>query len=114
MNSTLEYKGYWTTVRYSAEDHVLHGKIEGIRDLVDFESDSAADVERAFHEAVDDYLAFCRDTGSSPEKPFSGTFNVRISQKLHRAAAMQADIQGISLNQWTSNAMEKALQDAHV
>ena len=109
MNNVLEYKGYWTTVEYSVEDHVLHGKIEGIRDLVNFEADYASQVEQAFHEAVDDYLIFCEDTGTDPEKPYSGSFNVRIPRAMHRAAAMQADMQGISLNQWTCNAIEKAL-----
>ena len=45
MSNTLEYKGYTTKVEYSAEDHVLFGKIEGIRDLVNFESETAAGIE---------------------------------------------------------------------
>lgn len=63
MNNVLEYKGYYTKVEYSAEDNVLYGKIEGIRDLVNFECDTLDGVESAFQAAVDDYLALCADLG---------------------------------------------------
>ena len=43
-------------MKYSAEDRVYYGKIDGIDDLVNFESDSAEGLEKAFHSAVDDYL----------------------------------------------------------
>ena len=57
MENTLQYKGYYTNIAYSAEDMVLHGKIEGIDDLVTFESEQASEIGKEFHEAVDDYLA---------------------------------------------------------
>ncbi|MBR3437695.1 MAG: type II toxin-antitoxin system HicB family antitoxin [Lachnospiraceae bacterium] len=110
MKNTLEYKGYWTVVEYSTEDRVLHGRIEGIRDVINYESDTIDGVETAFREAVDDYLLYCRDLGVDPEKPYSGSFNVRVPKEVHRAAALQAKLQGISLNQWVSNAMAQALR----
>ena len=109
MNNVLEYKGYWTVVEYSVDDKVLHGRIEGIRDFVNFEAESIEDVEKAFHEAVDDYLLFCEDHGTAPEKPYSGSFNVRIPKTLHRAAVQQASMQGISLNQWITVVLQNAL-----
>ena len=59
----IEYKDYWANIEYSAHDKVLYGKIEGIEDLVTFESESAADIEKEFHSAVDDYLTFCEEVG---------------------------------------------------
>ena len=105
MNNTIEYKGYFSNVEYSAEDGVLHGKIEGINDLVTFESENAADIEKEFHTAVDDYLAFCKQVGKEPDKAYKGTFNVRVKPELHRAVASRAIKNGISLNQ----AVEQAL-----
>lgn len=61
MANILEYKGYQTRVEFDAESLVLCGRIEGIRDLVNYEADSAKTVEKAFHEAVDDYLQFCKE-----------------------------------------------------
>ena len=44
MKNVLEYKDYFTRVEYSVEDRVLHGRIEGIQDLVDFKCDQADQV----------------------------------------------------------------------
>lgn len=109
MRHVLEYKGYYTKVEYSIEDKLLHGKIEGINDLVNFECSSADQVEEKFHEAVDDYLLFCQDIGAEPDKCYKGSFNVRLSPELHRRIAVAAAVQGMSLNQFVANAMERSL-----
>lgn len=109
MRQVLEYKGYYTKVEYSIEDKLLHGKIEGINDLVNFECISADQVEEKFHEAVDDYLLFCQDIGAEPDKCYKGSFNVRLSPELHRRIAVAAAVQGMSLNQFVANAMERSL-----
>lgn len=62
----LKYKGYMTTIKYSPEDKVLHGVIDGIDDLVDFCSDSADEIENEFHAAVDAYLELCKNIGEEP------------------------------------------------
>ena len=105
MENTLEYKGYFTNIFFSANDKVLHGKIEGIDDLVTFESESIADIENEFHDAVDDYLAFCEEIGKEPAKTYKGSFNVRIEPELHRAIALNAIREGISLNQAVEHAI---------
>lgn len=56
MQKVLEYKGFFAEIKYSAEDRVYYGKIDGIGDLVNFESDRVEETEKAFHSAVDDYL----------------------------------------------------------
>ncbi len=78
MKNVLEYKGYYTQVEYDYDDCVLYGKIEGIGDLVNFDSESASGIEQAFHEAVDEYLAFCSEVGKEPDKTYKGSFNIRI------------------------------------
>lgn len=110
MNNILEYKGYYTKIEYSAEDQVLYGKIEGIRDLVNFECEDLADVEQEFHTAVDDYLALCKDLGQNPEKPYKGVFNVRVSPELHRLAAIAADKKGETLNAFVADAIRAAVR----
>lgn len=54
----LKYKGYMAKIEFSAEDKCLHGKIDGIADLVTFEADDAHEIEKEFRSAVDDYLDF--------------------------------------------------------
>ena len=108
-NNILEYKGYYAKIEYSAEDRVLFGKIEGIRDLVNFESESSQRIEEEFHRAVEDYLAFCHDLGKDPEKPYKGVFNVRVSPELHRKAAIAADKRGETLNAFVVKAISAAV-----
>ena len=103
----LEYKGYVTKIEYSAEDKVLHGKIEGIVDLVTFEAVSASDIEKEFQYAVDDYINDCLEDGVEPNKPYKGSFNVRISSDLHRASAVKAMQVGTSLNQVVERALNE-------
>jgi predicted HicB family RNase H-like nuclease len=40
MSNILEYKGFIGRVEFSAEDRILHGRIEFINDLVTFEATS--------------------------------------------------------------------------
>ncbi len=65
----MSYKGYFTKVKYSAEDGILFGVLEGIDDFVNFEADSLDKVEEEFHQAVDDYLIFCEEIGKVPQVP---------------------------------------------
>lgn len=106
-NSVLEYKGYHTKVEFDSEEFVLRGKIEGINDLVDFECEDLKEVEKEFHEAVDDYLAFCKEVGKEPDKEYKGTFNVRISPELHKRLVNVAMKNGDTLNA----SVEKAIQE---
>jgi predicted HicB family RNase H-like nuclease len=68
MGKPLEYKEYLGSVEYSAEDEVLHGRLEFIRDLVTYEAPDAKGLKAAFEEAVDDYLDLCRSKGRKPKK----------------------------------------------
>lgn len=69
MNNILEYKDYWTNIEIDFESHMLHGRLEGIRDLVNFESETVDGIIREFHSAVDDYLEFCHEMGKKPNVP---------------------------------------------
>lgn len=114
MNSMiLRYKGYHSKPEYSYEDGVIHGKIEGIADLVTYESDSTdpVTVEREFQESVDAYLEFCEEVGKSPDKEYSGTFNVRIKPELHRGLACCAFENESTLNQEVENAIDAYLKE---
>lgn len=107
MSDSMTYKGYIGTVRYSEEDEVFHGKIEAINDLIMFEGTSVKELKKAFHGAVDDYLETCKEMGRAPQKPFKGSFNVRIPSDLHRKAVERATRMGVSLNQLVQKALEE-------
>jgi predicted HicB family RNase H-like nuclease len=108
--NTLSYKDYIGSVSYSAEDEVFYGKIEHINDLITFESEDAHELKKAFREAVDDYIGFCKEKGIEPDKPFKGSFNVRMKPALHQLLSQQAIQHGMSLNKFIEKTLEQALQ----
>lgn len=98
MKNIMEYKGYHTKIEFDVESMSLRGKIEGINDYIDFETEDISGIEEEFHSAVDDYLEFCKEVGKEPEKEYKGTFNIRISPDLHKKLALCAYRDGRSLN----------------
>lgn len=67
MSNRLDYKGYSTSIEIDFPSHLLYGKIEGIRDYVNFESESVEGIIQEFHSAVDDYLEFLEEVRSGVE-----------------------------------------------
>ena len=45
--STMNYKGYVGTVEYSEQDELLYGQLSYIRDLVNYEAESAKGLKSA-------------------------------------------------------------------
>jgi predicted HicB family RNase H-like nuclease len=111
MSDVLEYKGYYGSVHFSSEDDVFYGKLISIDDLVNFEGTSVKEIKKAFREAVDDYLETCKELGKEPNKTYKGTFNVRIPTDLHKAAAVYAALNNISLNDFVKTAIQYALSN---
>lgn len=109
MDNNLTYKGYLGTVSFNSDDEVFYGKIHGINDLVTFEGESVDELKSSFKEAVDDYLDTCAASNKEPNKTFKGSFNVRISTKLHRRAALIASEKSISLNDFVKKAISYAI-----
>lgn len=109
MNA-MTHKGYAARVEFDAEDRIFVGHIAGIRDIVGFHGESVDELEAAFHEAVDDYLAVCKKLGQAPDKPYSGRVMLRLPPDLHARASAAAQVTGLSFNQWAAQALEQAAQ----
>ena len=107
--SYLHYRNYVGSVELSEEDGVFHGKVIGIKALISFEGDSVNAIISDFHKAVNEYLSFCVKNGKEPEKPFKGSFNVRIGSELHRKATIAASARGVSLNAFVEDAIRQTV-----
>ena len=80
--------------------------------MVNFEGESVKELTDAFHEAVDDYLAYCKDEGIEPDKSYSGVLNVRLAPAIHRKIAMLARQAGQTLNAYIKEAIEEKVESA--
>lgn len=110
MNNVLHYNGFIGTVNFSEDDGLFFGKIEGIDGLVNFEGQSVSELTQSFHEAVEDYLDYCKENGIEPHKSYSGCLNVRISPETHSQVAILSHQAGISINAFIKRAVEKEVR----
>lgn len=111
-DKTFSYKGFCGSKEMSQEDNCLFGKILFVNDLITYEADSPADLENAFREAVDFYIEKCSRDGLAANKPFNGSFNVRIPPEMHKALAFKAANQDRSLNDIVRECIASYLEDA--
>ncbi len=102
----LNYKGYMGDVKFDEEAEIFHGEVMNTRDVITFQGSTVKTLKAAFKDSINDYLAFCKERGESPERPFSGKFNVRLDPELHREAYVAAKTAGISLNTWVVDAIK--------
>jgi predicted HicB family RNase H-like nuclease len=103
----LNYKGYTGSIEYSKEDDLLYGKVLGIKGLISYEGKTGKELEHDFAEAIEGYLSTCKEAGIAAEKPFKGSFNVRIPAKLHQKAALLAMEEKISLNNFVAESIRE-------
>ena len=107
----MKYKGYIARIEYDEEDRIFVGHLAGIKDIVGFHGSTVDELESAFHESVDNYIAISEETGRAPQKPYSGKLMLRIPPEVHAAVATAAQVHGKSINQWASDTLRKA---AHI
>ena len=48
MKDIIQYKDFFASVHFNAEDDIFFGKIEGITDLITFEGTSVSDLKEPF------------------------------------------------------------------
>lgn len=94
----MKYKGYEAVVSFDEDAEVFHGEVMNTRDVITFQGKAVGELKKAFRESVDDYIAFCKERGETPEKPFSGTLIIRIEPALHRKLSVDAKKKKLSLN----------------
>lgn len=108
------YKDYCGRAEYDDEARLFHGEVIGTQDVVTFQATNWDDLGRAFRESVDDYLAFCKESGQPAEKPFSGKFVTRIAPEVHKKISILAEAAGKSLNQLVCECLEQMVKTASV
>ncbi len=96
---TLKYKGYSGTVEFSEEDNCLFGKIIGMnKNVITYEGKTVEELKADFETGIDLYLESCNERGIKPQKPYSGSLNIRIPSEIHSQLALKAQQTGRSIN----------------
>jgi predicted HicB family RNase H-like nuclease len=103
----MKYKGYLGRVEYDDEAKLFHGQVIGLKDIITFQGTSVKELEKAFHDSVNDYLQWCKERGDKPEKTYSGEFRLRIDPSLHAQLVQEATLKGESLNEYIAEKLKK-------
>ena len=112
----MEYKGYLATVEYDDSVGLLHGEVINAAPypIVTFEASSVEELKSEFHVSIDDYLAWCKEDGVEPLRPYSGKLNLRLGTDLHRRVAVSAARDGVSINTWIKDALAREANPSSV
>ncbi|MCF8347116.1 MAG: type II toxin-antitoxin system HicB family antitoxin [Bacteroidales bacterium] len=110
MKNSLKYKGFIGSVHFAAEDRVFYGKVEGVNDLITFEGSTVEELEKGFQYMVDEHIQDCERNNTPIEKSYIGNLNIRLSPNLHKKAAFNAALRGISLNQYINDAIKREIE----
>ncbi len=60
----MKYRDYIGHVEYDDEAKIFHGEVVGLKDIITFQGKSVKELEQAFHDSVNDYLAWCKEKGA--------------------------------------------------
>lgn len=112
MSSTLQHRGYEGTVQYSVEDKMLHGRLLCANDIVSYGGDDLAELETNFRDCVDEYLAFCTETGKTPDPPNPLATQVTLRRELKSQALRLAEQREQPLDTVVNDALEQYLAKA--
>ena len=104
----MNYKNYSAKIEFDQVDNIFVGHVIGIRDVIGFHGESVKEIEAAFHEAVDNYLAACEKLEQEPNKSYSGKLMLRVPTDIHASVAAAAEACGESINQWAAKVLESA------
>lgn len=108
----LKFKNYHGSLEYDEESEILHGKVLHVRDLIAYEGETPKKLKRAFEDAVNDYLETCKAEGIEPDRPYSGSFNVRPGAELHGKLARLSAERGRSMNALVKEALSAFVSKA--
>ena len=106
----MKYRGYSARVEFDQDDRIFIGRVIGLRDGINFHGVTVEELETAFKESVDNYLAACESLGQKPEKPYSGKIALRVPPEIHAAVACAAELKGESVNSWITEVLEEKIR----
>jgi len=102
----MKYKEYSAVIDYDEEQRMLHGRVIGIKDVINFYGTTPEELEKEFKNSINDYLEFCKEQKKKPEKTYPGEFLLRTTPenlRLFDEARYKTDYK--SINKWAESVL---------
>ena len=100
LTNLLRYKDYYAHIAFDPSADAFHGRVIGIQDVIDFYGRTPEELREEFKNSVEDYLTWCAEEGTKPEKTWVGKLTIRVDEDLRRRLAVVAAASGASVNAW--------------
>jgi predicted HicB family RNase H-like nuclease len=107
LTNLLKYKDYYARIAFDPSADAFYGRVIGIKDVIDFYGRSPDELREEFKHSVEDYLAWCAEEGTKPEKTWLGKLTIRVDEDLRRQLAVVAAASGESVNAWITTLLER-------
>jgi len=78
----MKYKSYTAKIEFDDDAVIFHGEVLGINAVITFQAKDAESLKIAFKDSVDDYLEWCLERGTEPDKPYSGNLHQNYTNRL--------------------------------
>jgi predicted HicB family RNase H-like nuclease len=105
----LRHKDYLAEIELDEDAGIFHGEVINTRAVLTFHGRSLDELKAAFADTIVDYEDWCKERGKEPERPYSGSFTLRMPPELHRGVADAAAKAGKSLNGYIKDTLERAI-----
>jgi len=107
LTNLLKYKDYYARIAFDPSADAFHGRVIGIQDVIDFYGRTPDQLREEFKHSVEDYVAWCAEEGTKPEKTWLGKLTIRVDEDLRRQLAVVAAASGESVNAWITILLER-------
>ncbi len=102
----MKHKDYIAEIELDEETNSLFGIVINTKATLHFAGKSVDELRQEFANTIASYEEWCRERGQEPERPYSGSFTLRMPPDLHRRVAEAAARAGKSLNGFIKETLE--------
>lgn len=107
LGNVMRYKDYAAQITYDPSADSFHGRVVGMRDVIDFYGRTPEELRGEFANSVEDYIAWCAEEGVEPQKTWSGKLTIRASPQLRTRLVQASAASGRSINTWVTEVLER-------
>lgn len=107
LTNLLKFKDYYARIAYDPSADAFHGRVIGMQDVIDFYGRTPEELREEFENSVEEYVSWCAEEGTRPEKTWQGKLTIRVDEDLRRRLAVVAAATGDSINAWITNLLDR-------
>lgn len=107
LTNLLRYKDYHARIAYDPSADAFHGRVIAMQDVIDFYGRTPEELREEFKNSVEEYLSWCAEEGTRPEKTWQGKLTIRVDEALRRRLAVVAAAYGESVNAWIADLLDR-------